>query len=127
MAKRGLKIPEFGSFQAIKLGSGVIGKTAPLMGAFIVFGCIVVGTLRNADPFLIVGVFAAILVSLATFVGGAFWYARAYPAEALLEGGELLRYREMDLAANDPKVIDISPEGAKNEPPPVSLRSGETS
>lgn len=125
MPKPNMRIPELGSFQAIKLGSGVLGKTAPLMGALVVFACVVVGALRNADPLIIVGIFASVLVSLALFIGSAFWYARTYPGEALLEGGELLRYREMDLAANDPRVIDISPGGAENAPPPASLRGGD--
>lgn len=117
-----MRLPELGSFQAIKLGSGVLGKTAPLIGGIIFLAGVAITALRNAEPMLILGLFAVTVFLVAAYVIYAFWHGRAYPAEALLEGGELIRYREMDLAANDPKVIDHSPEGTRNMAPPPSLR-----
>lgn len=124
--KSKMRIPELGGFQAIKLGSGVLGKTAPLMGGVLILAVVTITALRNADPLLVAAIFAFTLLVVVAYIIYAFWYGRKYPAEALLEGGELIRYREMDLATNDPKVIDISPAGAENAPPPASLRGGDT-
>ena len=95
------------------------------MGGILVLACVAIMALRNAEPVIVVGIFAATLIVVSAFIMGAFWYGRKYPAEALLEGGELIRYREMDIASSDPKVIDLSPSGAQNAPPPASLRGGE--
>lgn len=124
MAKPKMRLPELGSFQTIKFGSGVLGKTSPLVGGIIVLAGIAVTVLRNADPYLIGGLFAATLLSVAAYIIYSFWYGVKYTAEALLEGGELIRYRELAIASNDPTMIDVTPETTPNVPPPSNLGAG---
>ncbi len=65
----------------------------------------------------------AVLIAVG-FFGLAFWYAHKHPDFAVLEGGELVRYREIELAAKDPNIVDITPEGSANVAPPKTLKFG---
>lgn len=123
MRNRKLKIPELGGFQSIKLGSGVLGKTAPLMGGLVVLALVTVTMLRNADPLLIVGLFLVTVLVVCLFVGFAFWYGREHTAEALLEGGELIRYREIEISVENEMYLDLSPEKLDQLPSEEELRS----
>lgn len=115
--------PPWGGFQQVKFGAGVIGKTAPVAAALLV-PILAAMYFLSAFPWMVftLAVLAALIV--AGFIGLAFWYANKHPDFAVLEGGELVRYREIELAAKDPDIIDITPEGSTNIEPPKALKFG---
>jgi hypothetical protein len=65
----------------------------------------------------------AILVVL-IFLGASFWYGHRHPDAAVLEGAHLVKYRELELAAKDQTMIDVTPNGSANTAPPQSIASG---
>jgi hypothetical protein len=67
------------------------------------------------------------IVAFGWFVGKAFRYAETHPDHSVLDGADFVRYRELQFAAKDPSVIDVTPEGSTNTTPPKSLshRGGE--
>jgi|SRR6185369_3025255 len=96
LEKSGLKTE---TFEKIRLGQGVVGKTSYVVGLSIVALGII--ALRVTDQFLLGGLAAAI-------VGLAVWhphktrsFAKENPALALLEGGELVAYKKIELAAKE--------------------------
>lgn len=119
MAKRSNDMPASG-IEQIKYGSGVIGKTAPLIGGLILLAVVAMGLLRS-DPWLVTGIFAVTVAVVVGYFLHAFHYAKHNPASALLEGTHLIRYKELELAASDPKIIDHSPSGSQNTSPPKSI------
>lgn len=108
VVKKRFELPELGGFQSIKLGKGVLGKTAPLAAGIVVLALGTIVILRNADPMIILAVYGSALITVMVFVGCAFWYGQKHPAEALLEGGELVRYREIEIAIDDAKYLDLA-------------------
>ncbi|QRM43966.1 hypothetical protein [Rhizobium sp. BG4] len=112
-------IPNFSPFNSVKLGSGVLGKTAPVMVAFLIMMAIAIWRIPESGVFFVTGlaVLAAALVAAYVFV--AFRYAERNPGAAVLEGLHLVKYQQNEIAASDPRIIDISPEGAQNSPPPT--------
>jgi hypothetical protein len=85
------------SLDRIRLARGFVGKASYVAGtALLVLGAI---ALRGgANPILLaaftVGVFSI-------YFGGALWFAHTHPGEALLEGAELIKWRQMEMAAKD--------------------------
>ncbi|MDP3257325.1 MAG: hypothetical protein Q8S58_20410 [Bosea sp. (in: a-proteobacteria)] len=93
-----------GSFDRIKLGTGVVGKlTTAVVALFGVLGVIAYGLQGKEGALLTLG-FAAIAVFIA-FCGGVALYAIQFPHLAALEGADLIKWRQMDMAASDPKIV----------------------
>jgi hypothetical protein len=82
----------------IRLARGFVGKASYVAGvALIVVGGI---ALRAAESsVLIFGIFA--LAIFAIYFGGTLWFAHRHPGEALLEGAELIKWRQMEMAAKN--------------------------
>jgi len=116
VVKKRFELPELGAFQSIKLGKGVLGKTAPLVAGILVLALGTIVVLRNSDPIVVLGVYGSALVIVVGFVACAFWYGQKHPAEALLEGGELVRYREIEIAVDDAKYLELSAEDLDKTP-----------
>jgi hypothetical protein len=67
---------------------------------------------------LIVGILIAALFVL--YFLGALWFVHHHPGEALLEGAELIRWRQMEIAAKD---VTVTPALAANTPAPVLIEN----
>ena len=106
----------------IKLGSGVVGKmTSTLMGLYIVcFACVAAGAYLNIQYMVFCGIAAAFFAFLFGSVS-SMWFAKKYPAVALLEGGELVKYRQIEMATRDLPV----PASQPNTEPPLIEGVGE--
>jgi len=78
----------------------------------------------SASPWMVFTLAIVAVCIVVAYLALAFWYGNKHPDAAVLEGAELVRYREVELAARDPKIIDASPIGSKNVSPPPSLTHG---
>ncbi len=113
----------FSPFHAIKLGSGVLGKTASVMVAFVALVTVAIYKLPEHLPYLIVGLVGLVAAIVLAYLWQAFRYAERHPGPSVLEGSHLVRFRQNEIAASDPKVIDHLPVGAQGTIPPTQLRA----
>jgi len=87
------------SFEKVRLGSGVVGKTAPV--AIAVSAVAAIAAFRAQSDLLLLFIITGVF-------GGFFWYfrkilafAKENPALAILEGAEFVAYKQMEVAAKD--------------------------
>ena len=107
----------------INFGSGVLGKTAPVVGAgAVVMGGIAV-IIDNIWIQLALGLGVGCLV--AYFIREAFRFAHAHPDHSLLGGGNLVEALKIAQAAKDPKIIEGEAIPTANSAPPLAITSGQ--
>jgi hypothetical protein len=82
----------------IKLARGLVGKTSYVAGAAIIALGVVAYGLKGFSVFLIADA-ALIVLLFAGYFGGVLWFAHRHPGVALLEGAELIQWRQMEMAA----------------------------
>jgi hypothetical protein len=85
------------SLDRIRLSRGVVGKTSYVAGAALLVLVSVALVLREPGYLLMIGGFAVILF-LIYFIG-ILWFSHRHPDVALLEGAELIKWRQMEMAA----------------------------
>ena len=98
----------------IKFGSGVVGKVTTSQIALLtlcVVGAVIGWRLDRPDL-----VYTSLCLGAAAFVFktiAVMWFAAKNPAVALLEGGELVRYRDIEMATRDGNkvgsMINVTP------------------
>lgn len=115
-------LPNLGAFNSVKLGSGVLGKTSPVMIAFILLVAVAVWKIPPDLPYMILGLVLLAAALVVAFGYKAFGYAERHPGPSVLEGAHLVEFRQNEIAASDPKIIDHSPAGAQGTLPPAQLR-----
>lgn len=87
-----------GGVERIHLAQGVVGKTTYVT-------CTLIGVIGIAIYSLAGVVWAIVLLALLAAVvfliyfGGVLWFSHKHPGLALLEGADLVRWRQMDLGA----------------------------
>ena len=102
-----------GSFQRIRLGRGAVGKTASIMlGACGVFAVIAYGTSGHVVALIALAAMFTMLVLIVIY--GILDFASRNPAQALLEGADLVKWREIDMAAKNVPALPPGP----SEPDP---------
>jgi|SRR5437868_5927679 len=91
----------------IRLARGVVGKASYVAGAAIValagFGL----TLR--DPIYLLADAVLVLILFVVYFAGVLWFANRHPGAALLEGAELIQWRQLDIAAKSTAPIENVP------------------
>ncbi len=90
----------------IRLAQGVVGKSSYVAAAaLIALGAVAVG-LRDTSALLVIGVF--VLVVFIVYFFGVMWFAHRHPGESLLEGSELIQWRQIEMGAKEvlPEVIE---------------------
>jgi hypothetical protein len=110
------------TLQRIKFG-GVVGKQT-LLGIFAVLGLASLGWRASQGDILSIAVIAAIVVLAIAFLN--FRYAHSHPAEATLEGTEMLALQHQVMASKfiePPKDSTIVPNPGGS--PPQSNPPGE--
>jgi hypothetical protein len=103
---------QVGSLDRIRLTRGVVGKTSYVAGAALLV--LLVAATRASEKTLLAVLIATILVFLAYFIG-ILLFAAKNPGVALLEGAELIRWRQMEMGV---KGTGTLPETENTEPPP---------
>lgn len=95
------------SINRIKLGRGVIGKSATL-GVFTLILLSIVAY-RLTDPSLLLIIAGAGFALFIAFFVGSMIYGARYTAAALLEGAELITWQRQELAAKNIPVLPQTP------------------
>jgi hypothetical protein len=84
-----------GAVDRIRLARGVVGKSSYVAAAAL--GVLLVLAFRAPVGWMIVALgIAAVVVFLAYFFG-VLWFANKNPGLALLEGAELIKWRQMEM------------------------------
>jgi hypothetical protein len=97
----------------IKLGRGIVGKSSYVAAAVVlVLGAV---ALRTSSVALLAVVVVAAVVVFVLFFFGILWFATRNPGLALLEGAELIQWRQMDMGVKGATSV---PQGPNTEPPP---------
>jgi hypothetical protein len=109
--------------ERIRSGPGVVGRTAIIALALIVLSGVAIAAVRD-DPWLVLSVFGVDVLVVAGYFLAAFWYANKYPHFATMEGGEVVRYTELQQAAKEPTVIEGSAKPVANTAPPSAITFG---
>jgi hypothetical protein len=98
----------------IRLARGVVGKTSYVAGAAILALAMVAWGLRDLNYLIADAVLVVIL--FVVYVVGALWFANRHPGVALLEGAELIQWRQLELGAKSMPAIADLPEEHGDEP-----------
>jgi hypothetical protein len=114
------------TYRSVRLGRGVVGKTGQAMLGLLGIWAIVVWQLSDNIPRDV-----ALIIS-GLFPTGVFWwwtkstqdFAQKNPAQALLEGAELLEYQKFDAQIKGLTTVDRLPvisDPLKPTPPVIDL------
>lgn len=95
------------SLDRVRLSRGVVGKSAYVAAGALLVLAVAGYSLRDSELLILVAVLAfAIFV---VFFVGSLVFAHKNPGIALLEGAELIQWRQMDMAAKSiPAGVQIS-------------------
>lgn len=89
----------------IRLSRGFIGKSAYVTGAAVLALAVIAWRLK--DPFYLAMVAVAVVVIFLVFFLGGLWFADRNPGVALLEGAELLQWRQLEVTAKSVSPAQI--------------------
>jgi hypothetical protein len=100
----------------IRLARGVVGKASYVAGAAVLGLALVAWGLRDSI-YLIIDASLMFALFLSYFIG-VLWFANKHPGVALLEGAELIQWRQLEITASDPpsqidRTLTIPPMLAK--------------
>jgi hypothetical protein len=84
--------------ESIKFAKGVLGHTSWTIAFVFAAMAVTVWSLSNSPLYALIGVVIEALFAC-IFLLGSWWFAERNPAIALLEGANLVRWRELDMAA----------------------------
>lgn len=104
------------------MGSGVIGRTAPV--AFVTEIALAIATVAVPDP-LTKAILALSMPALAVFyLVAAFWFANKYPSLSVLEGSQATAYRKVEGAAKGQDIEALPMEMRRPTTPPKTITGG---
>lgn len=87
------------SLDRIRLARGVVGKASYVAAAALVGLGVVAWGLRDTDLLIKAGML--IVALFAVYFVGVLWFAHKHPGLSLLEGAELIQWRQLEIAASD--------------------------
>jgi hypothetical protein len=70
------------------------------------------------DAGLLLAIAGMVLLIFFVYLAAILWFAHRHPEQALLEGAEIIQYRELDLAARN---LAEAPIGTRNPLPPTPV------
>jgi hypothetical protein len=90
----------------IRLSRGVVGKASVVAGiALLVLGSIA----WRIDAGWLPMMAGAVLLAFFVYLGAVLWFAHRHPEQALLEGAEIIQYREQEMIGKGLGVPPNSP------------------
>jgi hypothetical protein len=95
------------SLDRIRFAQGVVGKSSYVAGTALLALLVVAFSIRDSAYLLAVACF--ILVLFFGYFVGVLWFAHEHPDMALLEGSELVKWRQIDMAAKEGSAISHDP------------------
>lgn len=107
--------PSVSGIDRIKLGRGLVGKLAGTLQALLAvcFITVVAGIFLRSPLIVLAGLAAGVVCFLLNSLFSII-FSMKYPAIALLEGAEFVKYRQLEMAA---KEIPSPPSQPNIEPP----------
>lgn len=95
----------------LRLGPGVVGKSSAIgLGVLVVLG--VAAWRIDNNPWLVVFIAIAGIAFAYWLIRRQFQYAEDHPETALLEGAELVAWRQMQMSTRDvPAIPPTAPQG----------------
>lgn len=79
----------------IRLARGVVGKASVVAGiALLVLG----GIAWRVETDLLLVMAGAVLLAFFVYLAAMLWFAHKHPEQAVLEGAEIIQYREQEMA-----------------------------
>lgn len=103
----------------IRLARGVVGKASVVAGiTLLVLGAIA----WRIDAGLLLIMTGAVLLAFFAYLAGVLWFAHKHPEQALLEGAEIIQYREQELGA---RGLPEAPASRLTTPPRLPPRPEE--
>ena len=106
----------------LNFGSGVLGWTAPVVGAgVLVLGAIAIAT---GNIWIQLALALGVVGLVAYFIHKAFGFAHDHPDHSLLGGANLVAALKLAQAAKDPKIIEGESFATENVDPPKAISSG---
>ena len=111
------------SIDRVRLGRGVIGRSTYAVGAALAVLGIIAWRIDPKDLLTLAWIAGGLF---AVYFIGALWFSARHPGISLLEGADLLRWRQMDqVAVKGSAAIPIAPSIPDPEQPPLSGRIPE--
>jgi hypothetical protein len=108
------------AFGKVRLGQGVVGKIS-YVAAILMTGLGVIGWTLG-DGYLKLAVAVLMVLAGAGYLTSVLWYADKHPQTSLLEGADLVQWRQLEMAARDkPPLIPDA-----NVAPPIAIESKPT-
>ena len=86
-----------GALDRVRLAQGVVGKSSYVAFAALIGLAVVAYSLKDPGYLLAIGL--VIAATFLIFLFSVLWFAHKHPDTALLEGAELVRWRQIDMAA----------------------------
>src|SRR5947209_6692982 len=87
------------AFDRIRLARGVVGKASYVATAAVIGLAVVAYGLKEPTLLIIDAILIAVL--FVTYFAGVLWFAHKHPGAALLEGAELVQWRQLEMTAGD--------------------------
>ncbi|MBM6583258.1 hypothetical protein ILT44_23940 [Microvirga sp. BT689] len=107
------------SVERIRLAKGVVGKTSYVAGAAL-FALAVVGWSLKDPLYQIILAVLVVFVFIAYYFG-SLWFANRHPGAALLEGAELIQWRQLEMSSKNEGALPSTPPTE----PPMMIEGGE--
>jgi hypothetical protein len=85
------------SLDRVRLAQGVVGKSSYVAASALLALLVVAYSLRDSGYLLVVGILIVLL--FVVYFAGVLWFANRHPDMALLEGAELVKWRQIEMAA----------------------------
>lgn len=79
----------------IRLAQGVVGKSSIVAGLIVIALAVIAWNLR--DPGYLIAVACILLLLFGIYFIGVLWFAHKNPGVALLEGAELIQWRQLEM------------------------------
>jgi hypothetical protein len=98
------------SLDRVRLAQGFVGKASYVAGTALLVLIAVAAFLRDPVYLLVVAFLAVCIFGI--FFCGSLWFSHRHPDLALLEGAELIRWRQIEMAAKGQPSIGQSPPQA---------------
>lgn len=103
------------SLDRVRLAQGVVGKSSYVAGTALLALLVVAYSLKDSGYLFAVACF--VLILFFGYFGGVLWFANKHPDMALLEGAELVKWRQIEMAAKETAAIpqDTTPKAIGGE------------
>lgn len=95
------------AFDRIKLGRGVVGKVTYVVVTIVAALAII--ALRTSDTLLLWGLLGSVVLVFLIYFAGVLSFASKNPGVSLLEGAELIQWRQMDMGIKGAETLPMAP------------------